>query len=300
MLFPKFPSQPDPAQDYESAIKRLEVLQAQDGADVIGPCITQSLTHGQKTEQVIVFFHGYTACPDQFLTLGTLFFERGYNVLIPRMPYHGLIDRLTPAHAKLKAEALVTLADQTLDMAQGLGERVNVMGLSMGGVLTSWVAQQRGDVERAMIISPALAFQSLPYRWTRLMMWGALIRPNYFVGGDPNAGANSPVPPYLYPHFSSRALGQILRLGFSVRDQAKKVLPAAKQIIMVTNANDLMVDNRAAAELVNRWRERGATIRTCQFPADQQLFHDLIDPSQPSQRTDIVYPVLLDLMMGAG
>lgn len=296
MRLPQFHSQPDPAKDYDSATQRLETLKAQDGPDIIQPCRLQFLSHGHKTDQAIIFFHGYTACPDQFLTLGNLFFERGYNVLIPRMPHHGLNDRLTPIQANLKAEALVALADEAIDIAGGLGKTIKVMGLSMGGVLASWAAQQRRDVERAMIISPALGFQSLSYRWTRLIMWWALISPNSFRWWDPNAEANLPVPPYGYPRFSTRALAQILRLGFSVRDEAKKRPPAAKQVIMVTNANDQMVDQRPAAELVDRWRQRGATIRTCQFPANQQLFHDLIDPSQPSERTSIVYPILIDLM----
>ncbi len=67
---------------------------------------------------------------------------------------------------------------------------------------------------------------------------------------------------------------------------------------MVTNANDLAVDNRAAAELEAHWRQSGAAnLRTCEFDARQQLNHDLIDPLQVGAKTELVYPVLLDLMI---
>ena len=37
-------------------------------------------------------------------------------------------------------------------------------------------------------------------------------------------------------------------------------------------------------------------IRDSEFAEKEQLGHDLIDPQQPNQRVEYVYPILLDLI----
>lgn len=293
-----FPSNPRPANSYAEAIDRLAVWQVKDTPEVQPVCHLQLLTHGQKVERAIVFFHGYTSCPRQFYPLGKLFYQRGYNVLIPRFPYHGRVDVMTPTQALLTADKLTGLADEAIDIARGLGERISVMGLSMGGVVTAWVAQNRADVDRAMIISPVFGVLAVPMRLTPLVVWMYMHLPNRFRWWDPNLKAKVPRPPYVYPRLATRALSHILHLGFAVRAQAHHNKPAARSVLVVTNANDLAVDNWAVAELVASWRRSGAAyLRTCEFNARQQLNHDLIDPLQVGAKTELVYPVLLDLMI---
>ena len=52
--------------------------------------------------------------------------------MIPRIPHHGLKDRMTEDYAKLTALELTQLSDESMDIAQGLGEHILVAGLSMG------------------------------------------------------------------------------------------------------------------------------------------------------------------------
>lgn len=294
-----FPSNPRPANSYAEALDRLVVWQAKDTPEVQPVCHLQLLTHGQQVERSIVFFHGYTSCPHQFYPLGKVFYRRGYNVLIPRFPYHGLVDVMTPTQAYLTADTLTGLADEAIDIARGLGEQVSVMGLSMGGVISAWVAQNRSDVDRAMIISPVFGVLAVPLRLTPLVVWMYMHLPNRFRWWDPKLKAKVPRPPYVYPRIATRTLSHILHLGFAVRAQARHNKPAARSVLMVTNANDLAVDNRAATELVTNWRKNGvANLHACEFDARQQLNHDLIDPLQVGAKTELVYPILLDLMIG--
>jgi esterase/lipase len=81
---------------YADAVARIQAFQAREGAEVNPLCRTALLTHGQWVERAITFLHGFTSCPKQFDQLGQRFFERGYNVFIPREPNHGLADRMTP------------------------------------------------------------------------------------------------------------------------------------------------------------------------------------------------------------
>ena len=106
-------------------------------------CRSILLTHGQRTEKAVVLFHGYTNCPQQFRELGQILYEQGYNVLIPRLPRHGLADRKVENLSPLTAEELRECADMSVDIACGLGRKVYVAGLSAGGTLSAWVAQNR-------------------------------------------------------------------------------------------------------------------------------------------------------------
>src|SRR6185503_17931811 len=134
-------AQPRPAQSYAEAVIRLAALQAKDEGLALYPgCESQFMTHDQKVERVMVLLHGYRNCPAQFHSLGMIFYERGYNVVIPRMPHHGLADVLTTDQAQLTAAELAAYVTEAVDIAQGLGEQVMVAGISTGGVLTGWVA----------------------------------------------------------------------------------------------------------------------------------------------------------------
>jgi hypothetical protein len=71
-------------------------------------------------------------------------------------------------------------------------------------------------------------------------------------------------------------------------------------VILITNPNDLAVDNRAADLLVKAWQSAGAqNVETYSFNRDWHLPHDLIHPEHAQQQTGRVYPVLLDLLTSA-
>jgi carboxylesterase len=120
------------------------------------------ITHGEKMENVILFLHGFTSCPDQFGQLGQEYFKKGYNVYIPRTPRHGIKDRLGTPLKGLTAEELAEFASQSADIVQGLGDRVIVVGLSGGGSMTTWLSQERSDVDLAVPIAPFLGIGFVP------------------------------------------------------------------------------------------------------------------------------------------
>jgi len=288
-------SQPHPVQSYSEALQRIETLRAQEASGMNPVCRLQSMTHDGQVERVIVLVHGYTNCPQQFHELGQRFYDLGYNVLLAPLPHHGLADRLTEEQAQLKAEELVTYADEMVDIAQGLGEQVVMLGISGGGVTTAWAAQYRSDIDLAVIVSPAFGYQQIPTTLTVPAGNLYLAMPNSFRWWDPSRQAELG-PPYAYPRFSTRALAELLRLGFAVQVAAQREPPAASSILVVTNANDTAVNNVLTAGVVKAWREHEANVATYEFEAESRLGHDLIDPTLPDARIDIVYPRLIDLI----
>jgi len=300
-------SHPNPASSYAEAVQRVAALRAQETADYNPLCHTQLLTHGQKAARAIAFIHGYTNCPNQFLPLGQQFYDLGYNVLLVPMPHQGLADVMTTDLSQLTAEEMAAYTDNLVDILRGLGDHVSVGGLSQGGVLAAWAAQTRPDLDQAVLIAPGIGLKLVPAPLTKLVVNLVLTLPDGYLWWDrlvhapweptPSPSAPSPDAVQGYPRFSMHGLAQQLRLSFAVQALAQQSPPAARSIILVTNAVDGAVDNAAAQKLLAQWRAQGAAnVTAYEFPASLKLDHDMIDPHSGNPHTDIVYPKLIELI----
>jgi alpha-beta hydrolase superfamily lysophospholipase len=281
-----------PLKTYDEALSRFEELLRHDSDAVDPRSRSRLISPGHRTQRAIVFFHGLTNSPQQFACLAERFVARDYAVLIPRVPYHGYLDRMTTDQARLRASQLVQTAAEALDIGFGLADEVTVCGISMGGILTIWAAQHQ-PVRVAAPIAPAIGLRMLPYAVARLAFSALGRLPNRFVWWDPRVREALPGPAYAYPRFSTRALAETQRLAQSLMEAARQTPPCAGTVWMISNAADLAVSNTASALLTRRWQQAGATnVRAFQFPRRLKLFHDMVDPLQPNARTDLVHPIL--------
>jgi carboxylesterase len=290
---------PDPDQRYEDALARIQAIQSQEtNLDLHPECSTQLQTHGEKTDTVIVFLHGFTSCPDQFFALGKEFYQRGYNVYLPRSPRHGFTTRRGEPLKGLTAEELAAFALQTADIAQGLGERVIVSGISGGGAMATYLSQEREDVDIAAPIAPFLGIHFIPRPLNRAFANLFLVLPDFWQWWAPVHKENNPFSaPYAYTRYPLHALLENMRLGYATETDAKKTPPAAGRIVVITNANDDSVNNDVVAEFEQMWKEHGdENLVTFQFAKALGLPHDLITLTHPGARIDLVYPKLLELI----
>ena len=268
-----------------------------DGPNVNPLCHTRLYTHGQRVERSLVLLHGFTNCPQQFDELGRDFFERGWNVVIPRYPRHGYTDRLNTSIAELRADQLVAVANRATEVGTGLGERVAVAGLSLGGILAGLVAQTRAEVERAVLIAPMLGLKPLPGPVLTVMSVAAQALPNFYVWWDARR-KDAIGPPYGYPRFSTHAYAALFECGRRLTRDARRAAPKARSMAIVTNAAEPRLDNRFTYRLIDSWRAHGADVETFEFPKSDGLPHDLIDPGNAAQRTAYVYPTVARLIAG--
>jgi carboxylesterase len=85
-------------------------------------------------------------------------------------------------------------------------------------------------------------------------------------------------------------------LGAVVFKAAQTTPPAARRVLMVMNDADPAVNNAMIRDLTTRWKKTVPDrVDFYSFPASMGLIHDIIDPQQKQQKTDLVYPILLDL-----
>jgi alpha-beta hydrolase superfamily lysophospholipase len=292
----KLESNPKSVVSYEEAIARVRVMQAQDNQDLTRDvCITKLYDHGKQTEHVIVLIHGFTNCPEQFNELSKGHFEAGNNVFIPRMPYHGLSDRLTRALVDLKAEDLMAFGDRIIDIAHGLGKKITVMGVSGSGTLVAWLAQNRADVDFALAIAPIFGLAFIPPSFTKLFERIALLLPNFFLWWDPRTKADNPYSIYYaYPRYPTRALVEFIRLATITRSQAEKSPPQASNITMIINDSEPAVSNAEILKFIKLWQKhRDVKVREVHLEKEMNLPHDIITPGTPGVPIEEIHPRLI-------
>lgn len=282
---------------YETGIGIAAQFKALDGPNVNPACHTRLYTHGHRTGRSLLLLHGFTNCPQQFDALGSHFYKLGWNVLIPRYPRHGYLDRLTTSIAELRSDQLIALANRAADAAAGLGESLTVAGLSLGGALAGLLAQERENVERAVLIAPMFGLQRVPGPAHPILAQLAYVLPNGWVWWDSKL-KDKLGPPHGYPRFSTHAYAALFKTAAGVLASAKTSAPKARAFSLITNAAEPGLDNRFTYQLVERWRSHGAVVSTYEFPASDRLPHDLIDPANPQQNTELVYPVVIKTILG--
>jgi pimeloyl-ACP methyl ester carboxylesterase len=285
-----------PATSYEEAMARVKALQAKDGSDVREDSRTRLWTQGKKVDHALVYYHGYTNAPPQFNLMGEDLCKLGYNVLVPRLPHHGLKDPLTTDQANLTAEEMAAMIQETVDIAQGLGSRVTISGLSAGGVMAAWAAQFRADVDLAVVMGPAYGFPFVPSWLTSFGSGLIKVLPNFFVWWDPRVKEKIVGPAHAYPRFSTKGLAQTFRLGHEVRNAAAKEKPLARRIQVILSDFDAAIHLPTAKKVTEEWQAHGANVNQYVFAKDLKIWHDMIDPAQSTQQIDVVYPVILPLI----
>ncbi len=291
-------SEPDPTPGYDDAVERFAELTADEPGLVYEPCASVLMDHGEQVEVAVVLFHGLTNCPKQFVEFAESLHADGANVLILRAPRHGIANADGSGIGSLSniggldAAELRDYADDSVDIAVGLGDEVRVLGLSMGGVLAEWTAQHRDDVDRVVPVAPAMSIPGVPGFLTTgfVNLFDKL--PDFDLPGESDLD-------HAYVGESTEGLVATFLLARSVEQSASDQGPAAGDVVVVVNPDDNQVDPDHVTDFAEDWNERSGNVAVVELPA-VGLPHDVIDPDQPDSDPDLVYPILLDLLENGG
>lgn len=285
------------AASYEEAMARFAAIRAEEAKLPLHPrCGSMLLSHGAKVARTVVYFHGLTNCPGQAEELAPQLFALGYNVYVPRWPGHGELDQMTLSLIDLTAEQMAASAGDAIDLAHGLGDEVIVTGMSAGGTMTAWAAQYRADVTQAVAVSPFLGPHLVPPWANRAAVNLLQLMPNMMILWNPLEPNGSPAMDHAYPQIPSHGLAQFMRLGEVIASSARESPPLAAGLGMLLNDADFAVNNALARDLVAAWQRHGKPVDLRLVPRTDRLPHDVIDPRLPGARTDLVYPVLIDMI----
>lgn len=299
--FDRFSSQPHPAVrssslplSYADAIERFAGLAVRESPQIAAHGKSQILTSGRRSANAALLLHGMSASPMQFVGLAQQLHRRGFNVLVPRLPRHGYQDRLSDEIGALTADELREATIEALAIARGLGEKLTVVGFSLGGLLSSWAAQFE-HMHRAVSVAPFFGPSWMPPNIGEMIAALSLKLPNRYHWWDP-IKKEKQMPEHGYPRYSTHAVAQTYHLIRDLFSGAQQRAPAAQNIVMVTNWRETTVNNRTAGKLVQRWKEhKPDAIETYEF-RDLPFSHDIIEPLRSPSIVAKVYPVLLELI----
>jgi carboxylesterase len=284
-------SEPDPATSYEEAVARFTELQQAEQGLVTVVSGSQLLVYGEKTPRVYIMIHGITNSPLQWLELGEYLYDQGSNVLILRMPYHGLQSLNVGELKVLRSQDLRAYADQAMDIAAGLGDEVVVVGISGGGTVSSWLAQNRPEVSRSVLLAPFYGPIGVPYYVNPILINAFSRLPNISL-----LKPNEPVHDWVYRGEATRGVAAFLGIGQMVRKQALDGISPEGQVFILTTANEDTANNRSTAGIVNLWRKAGTDVVTYEFEVSQEIPHNSVDPAADPIKKLLVYDKILEFL----
>ncbi|MBM0275660.1 alpha/beta hydrolase [Micromonospora tarensis] len=251
--------------DFAAATRAAEAVVAAEAADpdVRPESRSRLLSHGFRTERVVLLLHGYTLAPEQYDYLAQEFFDSGYNVWIPRAPQHGTVDR--QAHHRVEAGALRAYAEQALRVAAGLGDEVGVVGISGGAVLAAWLAQAPGTVVRRLLLlspffgpdprqAPAYAVRPL------ILLYGRRLLPDRVTSRG----------------YSLAAVSQYLTIAGTLPNPPRRT--GLRAVAVAISPLDGVVDPRAAVDVPRRIADaNGTPLRVCTLPEALGVGHNTLN-----------------------
>ncbi len=232
--------------------------------------------------------HGVTNAPREFEEFGKMLYDQGANVLLMRMPHHGMKSGDIRELSALTPEELREYADTTIDIAAGLGDNVTAIGLSGGATVAAWMAQNREETARAVLLSPFMGIIQVPHIFDPFVANFLSRLPEIVI---PDEG--EPEREWVYMGFDSRGSDAFLRLGQFVVRQAEKTPPQANPILILTTASDDVADNYWSKKLADLWTAHGADVTYHEFPKSDKVPHASIDPSAGEHARGLVYGAML-------
>lgn len=158
------PRPPAAAAGRAAAVDRLRAYAAAEKALPLQPgSETRLYLHPDPAPRgVLVMYHGFSAGTWQFDLLAKKAYAAGYDVVVPRLPGHGLKDAQgveDPSQLPKAADwsRYQDFAEQTYQLARGLGGPLSVLGLSVGANVALDVAEHHPEIQRVVAYAPFLA-----------------------------------------------------------------------------------------------------------------------------------------------
>ncbi|WP_242030708.1 MULTISPECIES: alpha/beta fold hydrolase [unclassified Limnothrix] len=208
-------------------------------------CRSRFWLHDRPVQRVCLLFHGFTAAPYQFVPIGEALYRAGYNVLAPLMPGHGQAGKWnsqTPPPLPIDPKVYQDFGLEWVAKARTFGQQVSIGGLSGGGTLAAWLAQERPqEIYRALLFAPYLSSSS------KVVDLFVSKTQGYFSWGKGAESSSFDRPGY--PGFAVPALATMLKMGQQVLDRARRQ-PSAP-LFVISSQSDQAVgiwDHRALWE----------------------------------------------------
>ena len=198
----------------------------------------------EGTNSVLVL-HGFTGQPYSVRSLAESFADAGFRVELPLLPGHGTaVSDLEPCRFHDWADYV----DEIFRRLDRPGESTIVVGLSMGGTLACWLAEQHRNVAALILINPLIN------QTTRANMRAlrSELRAGRTVFATPGSDVKKPgAKGQGYDATPIRPLLSLLEGAWSVEKNLKKI---EAQVLLFSSREDHVVPPKSGDTIVKRVR----------------------------------------------
>jgi esterase/lipase len=245
-------------------------------------CRSRFFLQPGSSRGVCLFFHGFTAIPQQFVTIGAAFFQAGYNVLIPLLPGHGQAgdwDGACPPPLPEDPQTYQQFGLYWLEQAQATGQKVIIGGLSGGSTLAAWLALERPEqIDRALIFAAYLSSSNKAVDLIVRIL-------DFYFEWKPDPGVIS----FGYKGFRMPALRILLEMGQEVIDRAAN--SDAAPMLILSSESDRAVgreDHQALFEAAVQHQPR--TWYYC-FDKALDVPHNMMTKAEGNEHVNLVIAI---------
>ncbi|MGI9175143.1 MAG: alpha/beta hydrolase [Rhodothermales bacterium] len=249
-----------------------------------------------KTPLAVVYLHGFSASRGETRPLSdTLAARLGANLFYTRLAGHG---RDADAMAEAGLDDWVASGYEALQIGRRLGEQVVLIGTSMGGALTTWLAAQNPpDLAAIVLISPAFGLhdpdgQAMLSRFAR-WPWGAqatrLMAGEYRTWEDADAAVRQ----YWTTPYRTEALLTLAQLIDAV--EATDLSAIQTPVLIVYSTQDEVVSPEAIEAAYRRFgseRKQRVAVESAEDPGHHVIAGEILSPGA----TETVAAHILDFV----
>ena len=249
-----------------------------------------------RTPLAVVYLPGFTATRGETRPLAdTVAARLGANLFYARLAGHG---RSAEAMAEATLGDWIASGHEAVEIGRRLGDRVVLVGTSMGGALATWLAaHDERDLAALVLISPAFALhdadgQAMLSRFAR-WPWGAEL--TRLVAGEYQGweGATDTVRHYWTTPYRSEALLTLVQLLGEV--EALDLSAIETPVLTLYSTQDQVVSPSAIEAAHDRFgaeRRRIVAVETSEDPSHHVIAGEILSPST----TDTVAAHVLDFV----
>lgn len=234
------------------------------------------------SDKVCLFFHGFTASPEQFVPLGKTFFNAGYNVLIPLLPGHGIAGdwgRDNPPPLPESQQVYQDFGVYWLQLAQSFGKQVIVGGLSGSGTLAVWLAlQYPKQIYRTLAFAPYLS-------GSNFLVDLIVEKFDFYFKWRTKPGRAH----FGYEGFFMPALRVFQDMGSNVLEQAKKTKTAP--MLIVSSESDRAVDDSEIETLFENVLKFQPKSWYYLFNQDLHIPHNMMTEAEGNEYLDLLITI---------
>jgi carboxylesterase len=175
-----------------------------------------------------LLLHGFTAAPHEMVRLGAHLANRGYTALGPRLAGHGIsLDAL----ARTRWPDWLASAQDGYELLLGMCDRIVLMGMSMGGLLSVLLAADQPPAGLVLMSTPTTLLQSPLRRWLKPL---SVIVPHVPKGPPDWFDRSANAERVAYPAYSTRAAAEVQDLI----TRARATLPSVTVPTLVIHSRD--------------------------------------------------------------